>query len=164
MKRRIFLVALFLAVGALPALALNLFQDSFDDNVAKLSGWKRSSTTYVTRYTGTPKVGDASLRFAGSGNAITYVKVTPFTGMTLSFKMAQSGLTSSEYVRCQYWNGTSWVTLRTLYGGGTANSFTSYSGIAIPNMAVLQIRFIVYATATTKYGFVDDVVLSGVRK
>lgn len=163
MKLLVLTIAILgLLAGSLSALTL--FSENFGDNLATLSGWKRSSTTYVTRYTGTPKVGDAAMRIAGANNAITYIKVAPYQSMTISFKLAQSGLTSTEFVRAEYLSGTTWIALKSLYGGGTANTFTTYTGVVVPNQTILQLRFRVSASATTKYGFVDDVVLSGVRK
>lgn len=156
------LTMLILAFGS--AQALTLFGDNFDGSSTTLNGWKRSSTSYVVKYTGTTKIGTASMRMVKNYNAVTYLNVAPFTGMKLNFKMAAYSLEAGEYMVCEYQlNGGSWVQAAKLADGADNNVFRSYS-VTIPNANVVAIRFRMVSSGTADYGYIDDVELTGVRK
>lgn len=145
------------------ASALVIYADNFDNNTTKLAGWARTSTTYITRYTGSYKVGTGALQLRKNYVATTYLKTGMFKNMVLTFKMAASSLEKGEYLRCQYMTGTSWVTAKTLSDGSDNGVYRSYS-VSIPNCSILKIRFYMYASGTDDYGYIDDVQLTGDRK
>lgn len=163
MRSFVIALGLILAVAAAPAFAaLKLFEDNFDSNATTLSGWKRSSTTYVTRNTGSYKNGLASLKVAYNANALVYVKTSPFKNMVLTFKMAATGLAAANKLVCEVWTGTAWSIVATLADGSDNGVFRSYTA-SISNRSVLQFRFRMVGTLTTHVGYVEDVLLSGDR-
>jgi len=154
------LSVLFFAASQLGALTL--YSESFDDNSTAMSGWKRSSVTYVSRYTGTYKVGDASMQIVSNFNAETDVKTPIFKNMVLKFKMAAYGFEAADKLYCEYMTGSTWVAAATLSDGADTGAFISYS-VNIPNCVILKIRFRLAANSTADYGYADDVVLTGDR-
>lgn len=163
-KGKVFSVLCVLVFAAVSSLsALTIFDDDFDQSATTMAGWKRSSTSYITRYTGSYKLGLAAMQIRKNYNAVTYLNVSPFKSMSLSFKMAAYSLEAGEYIRCQYNIAGTWVTAATLYDGSDNGAFRSYT-VSIPLGNVLQIRFIMNGSATDDYGYVDSVVLTGVRK
>jgi len=162
MKRMMIAVTLVL-LFSLNIFGLTIYADNFDDNGAKVPGWKRSSTSYVSRYTGSYKKGVAALRVRKTYNAITYIKVSPFKNMVLKFKMAAKSLESGEYLRCYIDTGSGWKTAKTLYNGSDNGVYRSYS-VSIANCNVLKIKFAMKANSTSDYGYIDDLILTGVRK
>lgn len=138
--------------------ALTVFSDSFDDNHS-LSGWKRGSTTYITRNTVGYKVGDASMRINGAYESITYINTLPFKSIVLSFKLAATNLASGQYMEAYVDYGTGWVKVASKANGG----FTSYSYNVPAASKSFKIRFRLNTTSTGRYGYVDDVVLTGNR-
>ncbi len=163
-KGRVFSVLVVLMVICVSSLsALTIFDDDFDQSSSTVPGWKRSSTTYITRYTGTYKIGTAAMQIRKNYNAVTYLNVAPFKSMTLQFKMAAYSLEAGEYIRCQYNINGTWVTAATLADGADNGTYKSYS-VTIPTGNVLQIKFYMVGSATDDYGYVDNVILTGVRK
>lgn len=158
-----YLMLLVILMTSLNLFSLTIFEDKFDQAGPKIEGFFESNNTYVTKYTGSYKIGSASMQIRGSNSAITYIKTTPFKNMTLTFKMAKNSLESGEYVRCQYNTGSGWVTAATLTNTGSNGIFSSYS-VKIPSCDILQVKFLVYANAYDDYGYIDDVKLTGDRK
>ncbi len=155
-----FLVVLLATVSS---FALTIFDDDFDQSATTMAGWKLSSTTYITKYTGTYKQGLAAMQVRKNYNAVTYLNVAPFKNMVLKFNMAAYSLEAGEYIRCQYNIAGTWVTAATLADGADTGAFKSYS-VSIPTGNILQIRFIMNGSATDDYGYVDSVILTGDRK
>ena len=154
---------LFLFVFAANASALVLFSDNFDGDNTTLSGWQKVAAARVTRYTGTYKVGAASMQLITNCTATTYVKVSPFKNMVLTFKMAGYSLETGEKVVCQYMTGTTWVTAATLSNTQGNGTFVSYS-VNIPLATILKIKFSINGNAAADYAYIDDILLSGDRK
>ncbi len=162
--KKVGLVLFLMVFAGLGSLySLNIFDDDFDQSATTMAGWKLSSTTYITKYTGTYKQGLAAMQVRKNYNAVTYINVSPFKNMVLKFKMAAYSLEAGEYIRCQYNIAGTWVTAATLADGADNGTFKSYS-VSIPTGTTLQIRFIMNGTATDDYGYVDDVILTGDRK
>jgi len=150
-------------MAAVNLFSLTIFEDKFDQSGSKIEGFFESNNTYVTKYTGSYKIGTAAMEIRGSNNAITYIKTSPFKNMVLTFKMAKNSLESGEYVRCQYNTGSGWVTAATLTNTASNGVYSSYS-VNIPLCTVLQVKFLVYGNAYDDYGYIEEVKLSGDRK
>lgn len=162
-KTLITLTALFLVAMAANAFGLTLFSDSFDSNPS-LTGWKRSSTSYVTRITSGYKIGTAAMRINGAYNAVTYINTLPFKNIQLSFKMAASSLASGNTMEAWADYGTGYVKIATLTSAQATGAFQSFT-VAIPQgSASFKIMFKLVTTSTSRYGYVDDIVLTGDRK
>ncbi|HOF01987.1 MAG TPA: hypothetical protein PK385_12185 [Spirochaetota bacterium] len=158
------LISLVLAVSvSFGSFAVTIFYDNFDANLPRLNGWKESSSTYVTRYTGSYKIGSAAMQLKKSSNAVAYINVSPYKDMRLSFKMAKYSLETGEKLLCQYMTGTKWVTAATLTNTAKSGVYYSYT-VSIPTATTLKIRFILNGSATNDYGYVDEVKLIGNRK
>lgn len=162
-RKSLFTGMLLLLFATVSSFALTIFDDDFDQNASGMAGWKRSSTSYITRYTGSYKQGLAAMQIRKNYNALTYINVAPFKNMVLKFNMAAYSLEAGEYVRCQYNIAGTWVTAATLSDGSDNGVFRSYS-VSIPTGNVLQIRFIMQGSATDDYGYIDGVILTGDRK
>ncbi len=153
-------------MGVIPltASALTIYGDNFDSTTSVIAGWKRSNSSYVQKYTGSYKIGSASMRVSQNYNAITYINVAPFKSMVLKFKMAATSMEAGEYMVCEYQlNSGSWVQAAKLADGADNGVFRSYS-VNIPNANVLAIRFRMVSNSTADYGYIDDVELTGLRK
>lgn len=158
------LISLVLAVSvSFSSFAVTIFYDNFDANLSRLNGWKESSSTYVTRYTGSYKIGTAAMQIKYNANVMAYINVSPYKDMRLSFKMAKYSLETGEKLLCQYMTGTTWVTAATLANTASSGVYNSYT-VSIPLATTLKIRFILNGTATDDYGYVDEVKLIGNRK
>ena len=155
------IMVLFALVFAMSIYSLTIVEDKFDDNTS-LTGWKRSSTTNTASYTGTPKVGDACLQLKYNANVITYVKLTGFKNIVLTYKMAKNSLETNEKVVCEYSTngGSTWTAAATLLNTAANNTFTSYTA-NIANCTVLQLRFKIVGSATDDYAYIDDVKITG---
>ncbi len=164
MKKKVFSVFLLVAMSAGSASALSIYSDNFDGSTSTIPGWKRSNSSYVQKYTGTYKVGKASMRVSKNYNAITYLNVAPFKSMVLKFKMAATSLEAGEYLLCEYQlnNGT-WKQAAKLADGSDNGVFRSYS-VTIANANILAIRFRMVSNSTYDYGYIDDIELTGLRK
>lgn len=159
MKKVRILVLMALVFGiSVSAQALTIFGDSFDDNTA-MAGWKRSSTSYVSRVTSGYKVGDASMRINGKYEAITYINTKPFKNLKLTFKMAASSLLTGQTMQAYVDYGAGWKLIASKANG----ALTSYSYTFPTTATTVKIRFYLNTTATGKYGYVDDVILTGDR-
>jgi len=152
---------LFLTVLAGALSAATIYEDSFDNGTTALTGWQRSSTSYVQRYTGSIKVGTAALRVRKNGSATTSINIKAFKSIKLNFKLAAYSLEGSEYVKCEYKvdNG-SWKIAAKLANGADDKNFRNYS-VSIPNGSDLQVRFSIVASSTYDYGYIDDVKIVG---
>lgn len=160
--KKLFIIGLVLLLS-FSLFAVTIYEDNFDNNTSKLAGWYRSSSSYVTRYTGSIKLGAGAMRLRKYYKSIVYLNVKPFKNMKLYFKMAAYSLESGEYVRCQYNTGSGWKTAKTLYNGADDKKFRSYS-VSIPNCNVLKIKFYIKAGSTYDYAYIDNVKLVGDRK
>jgi len=158
-----FLIIAMILVFGMSLFGLTIFQDTLDSQSSKLESWKESSTTNVLRYTGSYKVGTAAMQLKYNANAVTYVNVSPFKNMVLTFKMAKYSLETGEKVVCEYMTGTTWVTAASLLNTASSGTFYSYS-VSIPTATTLQIRFRIIGSATDDYGYIDEVLLVGDRK
>lgn len=161
-KRKWFIVLSLLCLAFMPLYSLTLFTDSFDSNPA-LAGWKRSSSTYVTRITNGYIIGSAALRVNGPYYAETYVNTQPFKNIKLSYRLAASSLLSGNTLEVWADYGTGYVRLSYIdstKANGTYYSFTN----AIPNgSSSFKFKFILKTTSTGCYGYIDSIVLTGDR-
>ena len=163
-NRRVLLVLSLLALSLGSAHALTIYGDNFDGTTSTITGWKRSSSSYIQKYTGSFKIGTASMRVSKNYNALTYINVAPFKSMVLKFKMAAYSMESGEYLVCEYQlNSGSWVQGAKLANGSDNGVFRSYS-VNIPNANVVAIRFRMVSNSTADYGYIDEVELTGLRK
>lgn len=160
MKIAILGIALVLTAQAM--YGLTLFSDNFDSETSKLAGWKESSSTYVTYYTGTYKVGVAAMQIRGGYNAVTYVNTLPFKSITLTFKMAGYSLESGNSVQAFYNVGSGDVTCATLAYTSANGTFKTYTVTIPKGVASFKFGFKVVGD-TSDYGYIDDVVLTGLR-
>lgn len=162
--KRLISVLIILVLG-FSLFGLTIFEDRLDSQSTKLESWQESNTSYVLRYTGSYKIGTASMQLKYNGIATTYLNVAPFKNMVLTFKMAKYSLESGEKVICEYSTnqGSTWVTAGTLLNTARSGTFYSYT-VNIPNANTLWIRFKIIGSASDDYGYIDDVVLTGDRK
>jgi hypothetical protein len=159
---KVLIMTLLIGLTAAQMYGLTLFSDDFDSETTKLAAWKESSTTYVTRYTGTYKVGVASMQIRGGYNAVTYVNTAPYTSIVLSFRLAGYSLESGNSVQAFYNVGSGDVVCATLPYTSANGKFISYS-ISIPKgYKGFKFGFKVVGD-TSDYGYVEDVVLTGLR-
>ena len=154
---------IILFVFVLNADALVLFGDNFDGDNATLSGWQKSPAANVTRNTGSYKIGLASMKMSANTSSTTYIKVTPFKNMVLTYKAAGYSLETGEKVVCRYDKGTGWITASTLLNTQANGTFVSYS-VNIPLATILKIKFSINGSAADDCGYIDDILLSGDRK
>ena len=112
--RKIILSIIMVGLLSFGLFGLDIFYDNFDNNQTRLNGWKESSSTNVTRYTGSYKVGSAAMELKGSSNATAYINIAPYKNMKLTYRMAKNSLESGEKLICQYNIGSGWVTAATL--------------------------------------------------
>ena len=154
---------LVLFLFSVQSYSLVLFSDNFDGDSSTLNGWQKVASARVTRYTGTYKVGVASMQLITNSSATTYVKVSPFKNMALTFKMAGYSLETGEKAICQYDAGAGWITAATLSNTQANGTFVSYS-VNIPFATILKIKFLLNGNAANDYIYIDDVLLSGDRK
>lgn len=161
--RKVLLSFVLVLSLAFSSFAVTIFYDDFDNNASRLNGWDESATTYVTKYTGSYKIGTAAVQIKKSANLMTYIKTAPYKDMKLTFKMAKYSLESGETLLCQYMTGTTWVTAATLAYNAVNGTYNTYT-VSIPNATTLKIRFILNGSATDDYGYVDEVKLVGNRK
>jgi len=158
------LTLLFVTVLTGALSAVTIFEDSFDNGTSGVPGWKRSNHSYVQRYTGSIKLGKAALRLRKNYNAVTYIKVSPFKNIKLSFKLAAYSLEGSEYIKCEYkLDNGSWKTAGKLANGADNKQYHSYS-VSIPNGNILEVRFRMSASSIYDYGYADDLKITGDRK
>lgn len=154
----------FLVLAFGPGFGLTLFQDSFDSQSSVLESWKESKTAMVTKYTGTYKIGTASMQIKSTNNSATYINTSPFTNMTLSFKLAGIGIAAGTFVEAYYNNAGIDVLCGRISNTTADGNFRSFT-VSIPKgNNPLKLLFKVTSTATTAYGYVDDVNLTGIRK
>ncbi len=159
---RTIVMALLLALISGEIYGLTIFSDNFDGQSTRLSAWKESSTTYVTRYTGAYKIGTASMQISGAYNVVTYVNTLPFSNIVLTFKMAAYSLESTDKVQAFYNVGSGDVICATLADGSDNGSFRTYT-ISIPKgVAGFKFGFKLVG-GSGDYGYIDDVVLTGTR-
>jgi hypothetical protein len=104
---------------------LVLYGDNFDSGMTTMDGWSRSSTTYITRTTGTYKIGTAAMEINGYYNATTYVNTEPYRNIILTFKMAAYSLESGETLQAFYNIGSGDVVCATIADG-------SDDGVSVP--------------------------------
>lgn len=161
--RKIILSIIMVGLLSFGLFGLDIFYDNFDNNQTRLNGWKESSSTNVTRYTGSYKVGSAAMELKGSSNATAYINIAPYKNMKLTYRMAKNSLESGEKLICQYNIGSGWVTAATLLNTAANGTYTSYT-TTIPNANVLQVKFVLNGNAADDYGYVDEVKLVGDRK
>jgi len=161
--RKVIISFLLIALLSFSVFSLDIFYDSFDNNLARLNGWKESSATNVTLYTGSYKVGAAAMQIKYNANVIAYINTAPYKNMKLTYRMAKYSLETGEKLVCQYDIGAGWVTAATLLNTASSGTYTSYT-TTIPNANVLKVRFILNESATDDYGYVDEVKLVGDRK
>ncbi len=146
-----------------------IFSDDFE---SAFSGWTLTGTP--DWYTGTPKNGTHSVQFLGaSGSGIDEgiertISTVGYRDITVSFYLGGKSLdSSSEYIVAEWWDGSAWTELTRVAGviGSTA-TWNSYTSATLPagasNNPNFKLRFSLYASGTGDYGYVDDVVVSGV--
>jgi len=162
--KKIVLILMILALG-MSLFGLTIFEDRLDSQSTILESWKESSSSYVLKYTGSYKIGTASMQLKYNGYATTYINIAPFKNLVLTFKMAKYSLERGEKVVCEYStnNGSSWVTAATLLNTASSGTFYSYR-VNIPNANVLWLRFRIIGSASNDYGYIDNIVLTGDRK
>lgn len=159
---KIMVLALVFGFTAVQMYGLTLFSDNFDSETTKLAAWKESSSTYVTRYTGTYKVGIASMQIRGGYNAVTYVNTAPYKSIVLTFRMAGYSLESGNSVQAFYNVGSGDVVCATLANTSANGTFITYT-ISIPK-AYKGFKFGFKVVGdTSDYGYIEDVVLTGQR-
>lgn len=156
-----FLLVLMLSFSS---FGLTIFYDNFDNNLARLNGWKESSSTNVLLNTSTTtKVGTACMQIKYNGEATAYINVSPYKNMVLTFRMAKYSLETGEKIVCQYMTGTTWVTAATLLDTASSSTYNSYS-VSIPAATTLKIRFILNGSAADDTAYIEEVKLVGDRK
>ncbi len=162
--RKVIISFLMVLAFAFSSFGLTIFYDNFDNNATRLNGWDESASTYVLKNTSTStKIGTACMQLKKTGTATTYINVSPYKNMVLTFRMAKYSLESGEKVVCQYMTGTTWVTAKTLANTATSSKYVSYS-VSIPNATTLKLRFVLNGSATDDTAYIDEVKLVGDRK
>ena len=163
MKKKVGLLSLLIAtlfITVNMASALNIFKESFDDN-SSITGWKANNTTYVTRLSGTPKVGEACMQIAGAYEAITYQNTGPFKNLVLSFKLAGKSFTPDDWLEAYVDYGIGFVKIATLYYSQANSTFKSFSYNVPQGYRSFKIKFKMFADSTARLGYVDDILLTG---
>jgi len=146
--------------------AIEIINDDFDQSATNLAGWKRSSTTYVYRYTGTNKIGLASMTLISNSWAYTLIKTSIFTNLQLKFSLCGYSLESGEAISGYYSTngGSSWILIGSVaYTNGITAKFYNFTK-NIPNCNILGIKFAINGNSGSDYGYVDNIVLTGVMK
>ena len=162
--RKVIISLALVVLLSFSSFGLNIFYDNFDNNLARLNGWKESSSTNVVKNTSTAtKVGTACMQIKYNGNVTAYINVKPYKNMVLTFRMAKYSLETGEKIVCQYMTGTTWVTAATKLNTASSSAYTSYS-VSIPAATTLKIRFILNGSATDDTAYIDEVKLVGDRK
>ena len=155
--------AILMTVSA--GFGVSLGSYNFETSSTWSTGWTLSSTTYVTRWTGTSyKTSTASMRLSYNANAYRTVATTGYNTITVAFKAWGQALTSTEYLVLEYRNTTTgtWVEAkRHTANSTTGTAYTVSLPVTVNNISTFQIRFRVVTSSTTHYAYVDDVVVSG---
>jgi spore germination protein YaaH len=141
----------------------DILVERFDGNTS-LSGWSRSSTTYVQYYTGSFKNGTAAMRVRYNASSITTVDTSGFKDIVIDFKIAAYSLETYETFYAEYNTGSGWETMgRVLYNedNGSYKSFSVPLPASASNNSGLQLRFRNASSSSYDYGYVDDIVVSG---
>ena len=138
-------------------VASTLFSDDFES--ANLNNWTTSGS--VAAHSSGANGGLYGARFKKSSSITTTVDTSAVTSVTLEYDRYTTGMDSGESITTEWSSdGTNWniveTTSSTLWG---TNSVVLPAGAA--GQAALQIRFVTNANRNNEYGYVDNVVVSG---
>jgi hypothetical protein len=164
MKKLSLLLALVVIAGIASAQT-TIFSDNMESfptgwTLSPTTGWVKSSTY---KYSGTYSArGDDVSPYAASQNnymSKTGLTLSSYSSVTLKFYLWQYTEASYDYIRVQYYSGSTWTT-----AWQRAGSYQSWAqqSVTIPNTAT-GVRFWFYSDGSVQNTgvFIDDVLLQG---
>jgi len=146
----------------------SIFSDDFDA-VAAPAGWDIPFGT-VNRFTGTPHIGDASVRFRDEPSEISRtISTAGYSGITVSFDMGSKVNHAGHYFRAE-WSpdgGTTWITLKQInYNDPEDDNNLHPFSYSLPagadNNPNFAIRFFLNVGTPGEKGYVDNVQIGGI--
>jgi hypothetical protein len=143
-----------------------VFSDDFDA-VTSPAGWIQSGT--VTRWTGTPHFGAASVQLRDEPSSLERtIPTTGYSGITVSFDMGSQTNDAAHYLSAQWSSdgGATWTVLKQINDGDPEDDDTlhpfSYSlPASAENNANFVLRFHLEADTPGDKGYVDNVMIGG---
>jgi len=148
--------------GVLSVLPRTLFSDTFDTGI---SGWITNEVT--TKSFDSPKYG-ICVKMKKGGWIQKTVSTEGYDTINVSFALGTSYFEGSEAVQVQWSsNGASWTVFKTIEHGdtdedGQLHDFTYSLPDGASNNPNFTLKFMIYGADLTDYGYVDNVVVSGI--
>ena len=131
-----------------------------------LGDWTTSGT--VEWYSGTPRRGTHGVRISGSGTPNMHKRqsTTEYEDIRVSFYIGASSLESGEWCEALWYDGSNWIQLKRIDDGDAEeDGQLHYFQYDLPSSAndnfYLRVRFMLHASSTSDYMYVDDVKLAG---
>jgi PKD repeat protein len=137
-----------------------LFEDDFE---ASLAAWTLVGN--VDLYTGDPKIGAQSVQIKGGSTLQKSLSTGGSGSIRLSYFLGATGLSGSETVKGEWYDGSIWHTLTVIDRDGDDAGLQRYS-YDLPSQASdnpdFRIRFTCTGNGNGDYGFVDSVQVTGI--
>ncbi len=164
MKKLGLVLAALTMIATFAIAQTTIFSDNMESfptgwTLSPTTGWVKSSTY---KYSGTysARGDDVSPYGASQNNYMTRsVSLSAYSSVTLKFYLWQYTEASYDYIRVQYYSGSTWTT-----AWQRAGSYQSWAqqSVTIPNTAT-QIRFWFYSDGSVQNTgvYIDDVLLQG---
>jgi PKD repeat protein len=142
---------------------VTIFSDNFDTAFA---GWTAGGTPGApTWYTGSCKNGSHSIQLVNTDRMTRTIPTTGYSGIIVSSALGANLLEAGEYIQAQYNTGAGWTMWAQIIDPGDDNilhNFNSALPAAADHNAAFQLRFRLYGNLASDYGYVDDVLVTGI--
>lgn len=134
----------------------DVFADGFESGSFATNGWTTVGNANVS--TQADNTGTFGARLRRTGTIEVAVSTAGRTGVTLSYARRTRRVDNGEFLRVEWYNGSSWQTVETYSGGWGTPTFSL--GSAADNNPNLRIRFSLNANRNNEHAYIDDVVVS----
>ncbi|MCX7920420.1 MAG: hypothetical protein N3B21_00130 [Clostridia bacterium] len=135
------------------------FIDGFESNNFTVGGWTNNGCVTQNTYRNT---GSYAARFDRYTSLTKNISTVGYSDITIKYARMASGFMGADYLRCEWYDGTTWTVLEDFYGySGTWTGKTWVLPVNAGDNASFSLRFSVPSGGNKRYAYLDDVEISG---